>query len=182
MKKPPLDAYPDAWLPKTSSADQSPQPRTGGFARRGGRADPELTLRTRLYHLEFETRHLKDEIPDKAPTGIAQEKLRDKARSLAEFTADLGHSVENIGADIRLNDVETGQVEFLLTYGLTQKSLTLTHIEEVIVDGPWDAADIRSRLTTGIKAVHDAQVAVGEFYKKLEAAGEKTEKAESTPT
>jgi len=125
-------------------------------------------LRKELYALEADARSLKDVIPDSVPTAEEQQHLRNLAGELQKTVSRLTEASRSVGADLRLN--EANDVEEALTSGIRTRGEALTYLQRAIYDaerGKWNAPEIRIRLENGIKAVHEAQLAVTSFRQKL---------------
>lgn len=122
-------------------------------------------LRKSLYAYEIDIGVFRDKIPDEKPEGDVKDKLWDRQIKSMSTLRILVSAVNDIGADIRLNDGK--EVMQMLSGGFTEKGITLDYIQNALKNGPWNAEEIRGRLDKGIKAIRDAQIAVTEFEEKL---------------
>jgi hypothetical protein len=128
-------------------------------------------LRKDLYTLEADARVLMENVPDQAPSAEQRDRLDQLAQELQATVRRLTQNARAVGADLRLNEAE--RVEAALTSGLRTRGIVLEEFRRALLPpatAAWNGAAIRSRLSDGVEAVRQAQLAVTDFSRKLSAA------------
>jgi septal ring factor EnvC (AmiA/AmiB activator) len=122
-------------------------------------------LRKGLYKLEVDKEFLLESIPDRDPdVALIHQNVADLEATLTA----LRETLREIGADVR---AERGaEVEAILRSSLSTRTKGLAEVADAVQRADYDPVPIREALLRSLTAVRDAQVAVTDFYERLNAS------------
>jgi septal ring factor EnvC (AmiA/AmiB activator) len=122
-------------------------------------------LRKGLYKLEVDKEFLLESIPDRDPdVALIHQNVADLEATLT----GLRETLREIGADVR---AERGaEVEAILRSSLSTRTKGLAEVADAVQRADYDPVPIREALLRSLTAVRDAQVAVTDFYERLNAS------------
>ena len=122
-------------------------------------------LRKGLYKLEVDKEFLLESIPDRDPDVTL---IHQNVADLEATLTGLRETLREIGADVR---AERGaEVEAILRSSLSTRTKGLAEVADAVQRADYDPVPIREALLRSLTAVRDAQVAVTDFYERLNAS------------
>lgn len=122
-------------------------------------------LRKGLYKLEVDKEFLLESIPDRDPDVPL---IHQNVADLESTLTGLRETLREIGADVR---AERGaEVEAILRSSLSTRTKGLAEVADAVQRADYDPVPIREALLRSLTAVRDAQVAVTDFYERLNAS------------
>ena len=122
-------------------------------------------LRKGLYKLEVDKEFLLESIPDRDPDVTL---IHQNVADLEATLTGLRETLREIGADVR---AERGaEVEAILRSSLSTRTKGLAEVADAVQRADYDPVPIREALLRSLTSVRDAQVAVTDFYERLNAS------------